>query len=242
MNLLIQHDRSIVSDVAGTTREAISETMYHLSDLIQVTDTPGIRKKARVTEDLESLMVKSSMQSVRESNIVILMVDASQGQISDQELKLLFLVYEAKKPVIVVFNKTDLVTDYSEIMLEQDQEQYDFILRKIPTVSISCLTKKNVGKILNHVQKVLERCKQEFTTSEIDELVKKELETKPLYHSGMRLKLFKIRQVKGSVPSFVLHVNYPQWFGQSEFGCIENILRKHYDLKGCPLEFYTQKA
>ncbi|MBM3886329.1 ribosome biogenesis GTPase Der [Candidatus Dependentiae bacterium] len=242
MNLLIHQERSIVSDVAGTTREAISESIYHLGDLVQITDTPGIRKKARVTEDLETLMVKSSLQSVREADIVILVIDASAGPISDQELKLLFLVYEAKKPLMVAFNKTDLVSDYSEIMLEQSQDQYDFILKKLPCVSVSCKSKKNVGKILNHIQKVLTRSKQDFSSSEVDELVKKELESRPLFHSGVKLKLFKIRQIEGKIPTFVLHVNHPQWFGPAEFGCIENILRKHFDLKGCPIQFYTQKV
>lgn len=241
MNLLIQQERSIVSDIAGTTREAVSETIFHCSDLVQITDTAGIRKKSRVTDDLETLMVKSSLQSVREADIVILVVDASQGSISDQELKLLFLVYEAKKPILIVFNKTDLVTDYSETMLEQDQEAYHFILKKIPAVAVSCLTKKNVGKILNHVQKVLERCKQTFPLSQLDDVVKTEFEKGPMYHNKVRLKLFKIRPVDGKVPTFVLHVNHPEWFGDSEVGFIENILRKHYDLKGCPLEFYKQK-
>lgn len=242
MNLLIHQERSIVSDVAGTTREAISETVYHCDDLIQVTDTAGIRKKARVTEDLETLMVKNAMQSVRTADIVILVIDASQGTLSDQELKLLFMVYEAKKPVMIVYNKTDLVTDYSEIMLEHSQEEYDFILKKISSISISCLTKKNVGKIFNHIQKVLDRCKQDFNTTEVDEVVKLELESKPLYHSRIKLKLFKIRHVEGKIPTFVLHVNHPRWFGPSELGCIENILRKHYDLKGCPLELRAQKV
>lgn len=242
MNLLIQQERSIVSDIAGTTREAISATTYHCDDLVQITDTPGVRRKARVNDDLETLMVKSSMQSVREADIVILVVDASQGSISDQELKLLFLVYEAKKPLIVVFNKTDLITDYSEIMLEQSQDKYAFIFEKIPCVSISCLTKKNVGKILNHIQKVIERCKQTFNVTEMDEVVKKDLETRPLFHAGLKLKMFKIRQVEGKIPTFVLHVNHPIWFGPSELGCIENILRKHYDLKGCPVTFYKQKV
>ncbi len=242
MNLLTQQERSIVSDIAGTTREAVSETTYHCDDLVQITDTAGIRRKARVNDDLETLMVKNSMQSVREADVVMLVIDASQGPISDQELKLLFLVYEAKKPLIIVFNKTDLVTDYSEIMLGQSQEEYEFILDKIPCISISCLTKKNVSKILNHIQKVLERCKQTFDPSEIDETVKKDLEGRPLFHAGLKLKMFKIRQVEGKIPTFVLHVNHPIWFGPSELGCIENILRKRYDLKGCPVEFYKQKV
>lgn len=242
MNQLINKERSIVSDIAGTTREAISETVYFCDELIQVTDTAGIRKKARVTEDLETLMVKNALQSVREADVVILVIDRSAGKISDQELKLLFLVYETKKPIIVAFNKSDINDDYAETMLEMSQDEYSFILNKVPCVSISCLTKKNIGKIFTHVQKVVERCKQKFNSTEIDEVVKLELEKRPLYHNRMKLKLFKIRHIEGKIPTFVLHVNHPSWFGNSELACIENILRKHYDLKGCPIEFYTQRV
>lgn len=241
MNLLINQERSIVSDIAGTTREAISEKIYHCSDLIQVTDTPGIRKKSRVCDELETLMVKSSLKTVREADIVLLVVDASAGPISDQELKLLFLIYEEKKPLLVIFNKTDIIDDYAATLLEQSKEAYDFILKKVPTVSISCVTKKNVGKIFNHVQKVWDRCQQHFNSTEVDELVKGELSTKPLYHTKVELKLFKIRHTEGKVPTFVLHVNYPEWFGPSQLACIENILRKHYDLKGCPISFIVRK-
>ncbi len=94
MNEILSQERSIVSQVAGTTREAISQNIFFFKDLIQLTDTPGVRKKARVDEDLEELMVKSSFAAVREADTVVVMIDVSQeGRISDQELKLLFYCY-----------------------------------------------------------------------------------------------------------------------------------------------------
>ena len=245
MNLLIHQERSIVSDIAGTTREAISENVYHCSDLIQVTDTAGVRRKSRVTDDLETLMVKSSLNAVREADIVLLMIDTSEGQIADQELKLLFHAYESKKPIIIILNKADLLEKdlYAKDRLQQNMAEYEFIFTKIPQLFVSCLTKKNVSKILNQVKKVIERCRQDFNATPLLEIVKGELERKPLYHKKTPLKVFSIKSIKqASIPTFLLLVNYPQWFGQTQLGCIENIIRRNYDLKGCPIKFNLQRT
>jgi GTPase len=242
MNLLIRKDRSIVSEIAGTTREAISERMYNCNDLIQITDTAGVRRKCRIDDDLESLMVKSSFRSVQGSDIIILMVDSTEGQLSDQELKLLFYARREHKPVIVIYNKTDLLDDYTKERLAKDIDRYDFVLDKIPQIAISCLTKKNVGKIFEQIKKLWIRCKQSFNSTQVDGIVKEILSKKQMFHKRKLLRLFKIRSVKTDVPMFVLHVNYPEWFGQNQLGFIENILRKNYDLKGCPIKFSVRKV
>lgn len=242
MNILINQERSIVSDIAGTTREAIESNIYYCSDLIQMVDTAGVRKKRNVTDELETLMVKSSMEAVRTADIVLMMIDGSQGQISDQELKLLFYAFEQKKIVLILFNKTDLLDEYTRETLEQSMEEYHFILKKIPQLWISCLTKRNVNKILDEIRILWDRCKQEFNSTEVNEIVQNELVHKPLYHSRIALRVFKIRVIKGTIPTFVLHVNHPAWFGESELGCIENILRKHFDLRGCPIQFSVRKV
>jgi len=104
MNILARKDRSIVTEVAGTTREAISETIYSSQDLVKITDTAGVRRKSRVAQDLESLMVKSSLEAVRTSDIVMIMIDASTTKLTDQELKLLFYAYEQKKSILILLN------------------------------------------------------------------------------------------------------------------------------------------
>ena len=242
MNLLIKQERSIVSEVAGTTREAVESIIYNCNDLVQMVDTAGVRKKRNVTDDLETLMVKSSMEAVRTSDVVLLMIDASQGKISDQELKLLFYAFEQKRITLVLFNKVDLLDEYSREMLEQSMDEYKFILKKIPHIWISCLTKRNVSKIFTEIKTLWDRCQQEFSSSEVNEIVQEELLKKPLYHSKMALRVFKIRFIKRAVPTFVLHVNYPGWFGESELGCIENILRKNFNLRGCPIQFSVRKV
>ena len=242
MNLLIKHERSIVSDVAGTTREPVSEMTYHCNDVIQLTDTAGVRRSRKIDDDLEELMIKSSLQAIRSADLVLVMIDASEGKIADQELKLLFYAYEQKKMIIAVFNKTDLLDEYTTQTLKQSLEEYHFILKKMPQVWISCLTHKNVGKIFDEIQGVWKRCNQVFDNVQLNETIKSELDKIHLYHSEQQLKVNKIKHAQDAQkPTFVLHVNIPRWFGPSELSCIENLLRKNYDLSGCPVEFIVVK-
>ncbi len=241
MNLLVDRDRSIVSDIAGTTREAISQNIFYYSDLFKLTDTAGVRKSARINDDLESLMVKSSFAAVNQADTVIVMVDASQGKISDQELKLLFYAYEHKKYMIIVFNKIDLLTDYNKLLLEQSLNEYDFIFSKLPVLHASCITQKNIGRIFNELQKVWGRGQQEFDPMVLKGIVQEDLKRTILYRGGSEVVVTSIRSVKASVPTFVLKVNKPESFGMAERNCIENIIRKKFDLKGCPVQFNIKR-
>lgn len=242
MNLLIANERSIISDIAGTTREAISELIYNQENLIQITDTAGIRRKGKIDEELEGLMVKSTLSTIRTSDIIIFIVDSTELRLSHQELKLIFYAYEQKKSILLLLNKIDLLTDDDKKMLEFNLEEYDFMLKKIPVLMISCKSKKNVHKIYEELEKSWIRRVQKFNSAEMDELIKESLTSKPLYHKGTQLKLFKIRQIKDArVPTFQIIVNYPEWFGESQLAFIENILRKNYNLKGCPVAFVKSK-
>lgn len=243
MNLLIQHERSIVSDVAGTTREPVTAMTYHLNDLIQFTDTAGVRRSRKIDDDLEGLMVKSSLAAVRDANIVVMMIDVSEGKIADQELKLLFYAYEQRKMLIVVFNKTDLLDEYTRQTIQQSVDEYEFILKKVPQVWVSCATKRNVIKIFAEIQNVWRRSQQEFDQVHVDELLKRELLTKHLYHNELQLKVTHVVPMKNAtVPTFFLHVNFPEFFGKSELNCVENILRRNYDLLGCPVRLATKEG
>jgi len=242
MNLLMEEERTIISDVAGTTREAISECTYCFENLIQLTDTAGVRRKSKIDDNLETLMVKSSLNAIKNSDIVILMVDASQLQLSHQELRLLFYAVEQKKSILIVFNKTDLLSYEEKQMLKYNLEEYDFILNKVPTLMVSCKNKKNMHKIYPELEKSWQRRNQKFNSIEIDELIKEQLNKKPLYHKRVLLKLLKIKHVPTTIPMFQIHVNFPEWFGQTQLGFIENILRQNYDLKGTPVVFAKRRV
>jgi GTPase len=242
MNILTHKERSIVTPQAGTTREAVSENIFFAQDIIQITDTAGIRKKARVTDTLESLMVKSSLNAVRSADIVLIMIDASEQQLSDQELKLLFYAYEQNKSVILVCNKMDLVSESDRENFEHNLSLFDFILKKIPIVWISCKNKKNIGKVTKKIEQAIARLGQTFNATELNEVVKTKFLEKPIYRNEKRLKIFKIRCIASKTPTFVLIVNHKELWGPSQLGFVENILREHYDLEGCPIKFTFQEV
>ena len=242
MNLFSKKERSIITDIAGTTREAISENIHIAQDIIQLTDTAGVRRKSRIKEDdVESLMVKSSLSAIRQADIAVLVIDSSSQKVSDQELKLLFYAFEQKKSLIIAFNKTDLLTDYDRKSFEYNLKEHSFIFKKIPMLWISCKNKKNIDKLYKEVEKAWIRKKQRFINVDLNELVKEKLQEKPMFHKTNRLKLFKIAQTVGPIPTFLLVVNYPEWFGPTQLGFIENLLRKNYDLKGCPVQFNLKR-
>jgi len=246
MNVLLQNERSIVSDIAGTTRESVSERMtIHGEDLL-LTDTAGVRRKRKVDDkDVESLMVKSSLASIRVSDIVVIMVDATEQRLSDQELKLLFYAFQDQhKGVILVFNKMDLMDEQMKQRLIYELTPSEFILKKIKVVNTSCETKKNVGALVKAIQTLHERLHQHFNSTEVNEYIQDRLLKKGMYHNGDLLRVYKIRFIttKAKSLTFALHVKDPSFFNSSHLGYLENLLRKKYDLTGCPIKFTLHKV
>lgn len=243
INELLQQERMIVTDQPGTTREAVSERItFHKAD-IQITDTPGIRRKRGVTEPLEQLMTKSSFRAVENADVILLLVDVSQGEISDQELKLAFYVLEKHKALIMLFNKYDLLEhdDYAAQRLESSLEKYPQLMKRAIRLNISCKTHKNIGRILPTVQEVWERYSQTLSSEEISKLLTDAITHKPLYHKTNPLIVYKAKQVATAPITVVMIVNQPQWFEDSQLGFFENVMRKKYDLRGVPVRILTRK-
>lgn len=241
MNLLMKQERSLVYDAPGTTREAISDTIVFYQETIQVTDTAGVRRSRSVEEDIEELMVKSSLQAVRDADIVLLMTDAHEGRISHQELKLASFVFETGKAMIIVRNKQDLLTDDIREDWKSDEDLYDFIIKKVETITISCKTGHHIGKLLPLIETVWERYQTHISMSEITQLFKGALEKTPLMRNEQRLKVFSAKQVATNPPTIRLNVNEPKWFETSQLGFFENLLRKKYNLKGVPVKFLLRR-
>jgi len=241
MNLLVKQERSIVSDVAGTTREAIHEkvTFYH-QDLL-LTDTPGVRRKRSIDQTLETMMVKSAFRAVDNADIVLLLIDASSHAIADQELKLAFYVFEHFKSLIVLFNKEDLSTTEIKADMDYSLSVYDYFLKKVPQLAISCKSGKNVGKVLPLIKQVYERSCQKFSDDELTMLFKEALRHKPLYHQQMVINVMRVRQIASNPITLVLITQTPEWFGPTQLGFFDNVLRSKYDLQGAPIKFLTRK-
>ncbi|MBI2775037.1 ribosome biogenesis GTPase Der [Candidatus Dependentiae bacterium] len=241
MNLLLEQERSIVFDQPGTTREAITEPIKFYQETIAMTDTPGIRKKRSIDESLEEMMVKSSFRAVKNASIILLLIDSPQGHMSDQELKLAFYCFQEGKAIILLFNKDDLMTDFNRKDLAFDLERYDYFIKKIPSLTISCKTGKNIGKILPLVKKVWERNTQQLNDLELTRVFKAALERTPLYHQSKLLMLYRAEQVRHAPITILLYVNEPKWFGQSQVSFFENVMREHFDLVGVPVLFILRK-
>ena len=241
MNLLLQKDRSIVSPEAGTTREALVERMKFYQEDIQLADTPGVRRMRSVTEPLEGMMVQSTMQSLKNSDIVLLLIDGSAQAVVDQELKLAFYAFDSQyKALMILFNKEDLIDESTKVQFDHALSEYDFFLKKIVTLSISCKTGKNIGKILPAVREIWERHSRQFNQNELTQLFKEASVRRPLYHKKELLMFYSAHQISTAPITIVLHVNMPMWFGESQLAYYEKVLRQEYDLRGVPIKFIVR--
>lgn len=242
LNALLHQNRAIVSDVPGTTREALIERVRFHQDEIQIADTAGVRRKRSIHDTLEQSMVSSTMFSVKHADIVLLMVDAHEGALSDQEIKLAYYAFdEQKKALIILWNKQDLVTDETKQQLEYDKEMHETLLNKVATLSISCTSGKNLGRVLPLVKTVWQRYSQWFDQEELFAVLMAAMEKKTLHKSENRLILYKLKQINTAPITILLTVNEPKWFDDSHTRFFENIIRKHFQLQGVPLVFGYRK-
>jgi len=241
MNLLVKQERAIVSALPGTTREPITEKIKFYQGDIQITDTAGVRRKRAVKEEIETFMVKSSFRALEDATIVLLLVDSSEGRLSDQELKLAFYAFENYKALIILFNKYDLVDETIEEQLDFNLAAYNYFIKKVETMNISCKTGQNVGKILTKVQTIFARHNQIFSDVDLTFLFKEALKRKPLFHKTMRLIVKSVAQIARSPITLLLTVNQPLWFGPSQLGFFDNLLRKNFNLRGVPVKFVVRK-
>lgn len=243
MNLILQRERAIVTPMPGTTREPIKESVRFFQEVIQIIDTPGVRRKRGVTEPIEKLMVKSALRTVDEADVVLLVIDASQARMVDQELKLAFYVFEEKhKGLIILFNKDDLVTEQMRADLEFHLEPYVHFLNKIIQMKISCVSRKNIGKVLTVVDDVCKRYRQSLNEQDLTSWLQEASQRKSLYSRQQRLFVHRARQVRTSPVTIELAVNEPRLFGPSHIGFLDNMLRKRADLKGVPVRFILVKS
>lgn len=242
LNELVKKDRVIVADMPGTTREAVSESVMFYSEDIKLTDTPGMRRQRGVSQPLEQLMVKSALRAIDAAHIVVLVVDGASGELSDQELKLAFYVFEEKhKSLIILFNKQDLVTDEGKEDLGRQKDEYKYLLDKIEMLSISCKTGKNVGKVLPLINTVWHRTRQEFARDELTMFIREALTHKPLYKGGQMLTFGRATQVKRTPITIELTMGNPTAWEHTQLGYVENQLRKKYDLKSASLVLIPKK-
>jgi GTP-binding protein len=243
LNALIGQERTIVSEIAGTTRDTI-HTHYKLfqKDFMLI-DTAGIRRKAKVHEDLEFYSVIRAIKAMDEADVCLILIDAVKG-VSAQDISIFSLAAKKGKGVVVLVNKWDLAEketntsrDY-EIMLKQKLAPFT----DVPILFISAKEKTRIFKAIEIALEVAENRKTKISTSQLNEVVLKAIES---YHPpvvrGHPVKIKYVTQLPTAVPSFAFFCNFPDDIKQPYKNYLENKLRENFNLKGVPIRLFFRK-
>ncbi|MBF5027272.1 ribosome biogenesis GTPase Der [Planobacterium oryzisoli] len=243
-NALLDHERNIVTDIAGTTRDSI-ETLYNkFGHEFVLVDTAGMRRKAKVSEDLEFYSVMRSVRAIENSDVVIIMVDATQGWES-QDMNIFGIAQKNRKGIVILVNKWDLVEDKkTNTMRDFEQGIKDKIgqFTDIPVLFVSALTKQRILKAVDTAMEVYKNRQKKIKTSKLNEVMLPVFENNP--PPALKGKYIKIKycvQLGTPSPQFVFFCNLPQYVKEPYKRYAENQLRKHFGFTGVPIEVYFRQ-
>ncbi len=245
INAFIGEDRHIVTEIAGTTRDSIY-TRYNKFGLnFYLVDTAGIRKKGKVNEDMEYYSVIRSIRAIENSDVCILMLDATRG-IESQDLNIFSLVQKNKKGLIVCINKWDLVEDKSQKAItyyENTIRERLAPFKDFPILFISALTKQRIFKVLETAKEVNDNRRKRIPTAKLNEVMLPIIENyPPPSWKGKYVKIKYITQLPaGVVPSFVFFCNLPQWVKEPYRRFLENKIRENWDFTGTPINIFIRE-
>lgn len=235
INALLNQDRVIVSDVAGTTRDAIDTVLTYQKEEFVVIDTAGMRKKGKIYESIEKYSLLRSMKAIDRSDICLLVINAEEG-IIEHDKHIAGYVLEKGKGLIIVVNKWDTVKDKSiKEYLKLIRSEFQF-LSYVPVVFTSALTKKRIHTIMPEVLKVSENIKREIKTSVLNDVINEAyLLNIPPSYKGRRLKIYFVSQTGMKPPKFTFRVNNKGLVHFSYERYLENKLRENFELEGTPI-------
>ena len=242
-NKLLGFDRTIVSDIAGTTRDAIDTPFVVNGKKYTLIDTAGIRKKKSVEEDLEYYSVLRALGAIRRADVSVVMIDAEQG-ITEQDVKICGYIHEQSKPSVIIMNKWDLIEKDSNTInkfnadLAEDLKFMDYFI----PVYVSAKTGQRVDKILSVCETALSNSEKRIPTGQLNDLILDCVRaSEPPSVNGKRLKISYATQVGTKPPSFVLFVNESALLHFSYKRYLENCIRKAYDFSGTPIKISVRE-
>ncbi|WP_445453970.1 ribosome biogenesis GTPase Der [Flavobacterium sp. 25HG05S-40] len=243
INALIGEDRFVVTDIAGTTRDAIDTKYNRFGFEFNLVDTAGIRRKAKVKEDLEFYSVMRSVRAIEHSDVVILLIDATRG-FEGQDQSIFWLAEKNRKGVVILVNKWDLVEkdtmstrDYENKIKEELKPFTD-----VPILFVSALTKQRLLKALETTVQVYENRKQRIATSKFNDYMLKLIEAyPPPALKGKYVKIKYCMQLPTPTPQFVFFANLPQYVQEAYKRFLENKIRENWDFSGVPIDIYMRE-
>ena len=242
-NKLLGYDRTIVSGVAGTTRDAIDTPFEYNGQKFMLIDTAGIRKKKAVNEDVEYYSVIRALGAIRRADICLAVIDSVEG-LTEQDVKILGYIHEQGKPSIVVMNKWDAI-DKDTYTIEKFKAKLDSDLAFMDyykSIFISAKTGQRTEKILKMVMEVLENSKRRISTGTLNDVITDAIRTtEPPTKNGRRLKIYYSVQDGIDPPTFVMFVNAVDLMHFSYKRYLENTLRSTFDFSGTPIRLFVRE-
>lgn len=243
INALIDQDRNIVTDVAGTTRDSLYTRYNRFGYDFLLVDTAGLRKKAKVNEDVEFYSVMRSVRAIEESDVCMLLIDATRGM-EAQDLTIFHLIERNRKGLVILVNKWDLVEKDGKTTLNFEKEIQEKIapFRDVDIIFTSALTKQRLLKALEATIKVYEHRTQKLKTSELNRVMLEAIEDyPPPSMKGKYVKIKYITQLPTHAPSFAFYCNLPQYVKEPYKRYLENKIREHWDFTGVPIQIFMRK-
>ena len=245
INAFMGEDRNIVTEIAGTTRDSIYTRFDKFGFDFYLVDTAGIRRKNKVTEDLEFYSVMRSIRAIENSDVCILMLDATRG-IETQDMNIFQLIQRNNKSLVVVVNKWDLVPDKDQKVITT----FETAIRKrmapftdFPIIFASSLTKQRIFKVLETAKQVYLNRKAHVGTSKLNEVMLPLIEAfPPPSVKGKYIKIKYCTQLPNTqIPSFVFYANLPQYVRDPYKRFLENKIRERWDFSGCPINIFIRQ-
>ena len=236
VNALLNEDKVIVSDIAGTTRDAVdTEFRYDGNDYVAI-DTAGMRKKGKIYENIEKYSVIRSMKAIERSDVCLVVINAEEG-IVEHDKHIASYALEAGKPIVLVVNKWDTVNDKNDIKSYTKLIHNEFqFLSYVPIVFLSAKTKKRIHTLMPEVKKVYDNSLKEIKTSVLNDVIRDAVMlNQPPSYKGKRLKIYFVNQSGVKPPKFTFSVNSKKLVHFSYHRYLENKLRENFDFEGTPI-------
>ena len=245
VNAFIGEERHIVTDIAGTTRDSIYTRYDKFGFDFYLVDTAGIRKKNRVSEDLEFYSVMRSIRSIENSDVCILMIDATRG-IESQDLNIFQLIQRNQKSLVVVVNKWDLVEEKTTIVMKTMEDairQRMAPFTDFPVIFGSAITKQRIFKVLETARDVYQNRHRRVSTTKLNEEMLPLIEAYPPPSTkGKYIKIKYCSQIPDTrVPTFVFYANLPQYVKEPYRRFLENKIRERWDFEGTPINIFIRQ-
>jgi len=243
VNAFTGEERNIVTDISGTTRDSINTRYTAFGFDFMLVDTAGIRKKAKVHEDIEYYSVLRSISAIENSDVCIFMIDAEEG-IQKQDLNIFYIIEKNSKGVVVLVNKWDLVEkDHKTMQAFEDNIREQLApFNDVPIIFTSTITKQRIHKALEMAMEVHRNRIQKIATSKLNEIMLGIIEANPPPAlKGKYVRIKYVQQLPTHAPAFAFFCNLPQYIPDSYKRFIENRLREHFNFTGVPIKIFFRK-